>query len=55
MKILKAFKTELKPNDGQLTLLKKSAGAARLAGIQAYGDGSVGMFDVEHTKLPSVN
>jgi len=31
MKILKAFKTELKPNDGQLTILKKSAGAARWA------------------------
>lgn len=31
MKILKAYKTELKPNAGQLTLLKKSAGAARWA------------------------
>ena len=31
MKILKAFKTELHPNNAQIVLLKKNAGCARWA------------------------
>lgn len=41
--------------DRDLNAAINLANTARLAGIQAYGDGSAGMFDVEHTKLPSVN
>lgn len=41
--------------DRDLNAAINLANTARLAGIEAFGDGSSGMFDVEHTKLLSMN